>query len=287
MNPVNNLHFYRYTAMGNDMLVIDPRKISFKLTPQNIQHICDRHFGIGADGICYGPLNDMQPFAMEFYNPDGSQAEKSGNGLRIFARYLYDAHYVTRPKSQIAILGQVCDAHVLDETYQAIKMSMGQATFQSGKIPIIGVLRDVIDEDFELNNQSFKITCVNVGNPHCVIFTEALSIDDVKQLGKQIENHPIFPERTNVQWGQVLDEHTIRIEIWERGAGYTLASGTSSCATACAAIANNLCSSPITVHMPGGIATVEVDEQWHIHLTGSVQSIASGYFSDDFLAALE
>lgn len=273
--------------MGNDMLVIDPRQIDFQLTPHNAKQICHRHFGIGADGICFGPLNDKQPYEMRFYNPDGSQAEKSGNGLRIFARYLCDAGYVTEKTFQISIRNQISDVDVLSDDFQTIKMSMGQATFQSNNIPATGASRDIINEALQIDHQMLHMTCINVGNPHCVIFTDALDMETVHQLGAILEHHPMFPQRTNVQWVKVIDDHQIQIEIWERGAGYTLASGTSSCATACAAIANRFCSSPITVHMAGGKAIVEVDEGWNIALTGSVQAIATGAYSPDFLATLD
>lgn len=278
--------FHKYTAMGNDMVVIDPRHIEFALTPHNAQRICDRHYGVGADGICYGPLGDTQPFDMKFFNPDGTQAEKSGNGLRIFARYLCDATVVNDKQFQISIQGQTSDVAVLNDTFTTFKISMGRATFQSDAIPATGSPRDIINETLALDNSSYQITCVNVGNPHCVMFTDKLSITQVKEVGAKLENHLMFPQRTNVQWVQIIDEHHICIEIWERGAGYTLASGTSSCATACAAIANGFCKSPVTVQMVGGTAIVDVDAQWNIALTGTVHAIASGAFSDDFLSTL-
>lgn len=283
---MNKPHFYKYTAMGNDMLVIDPNTIDFQLTEDNIRKICHRNFGIGADGICYGPLTNEQPFAMRFYNPDGSEAGKSGNGLRIFARYLCDANYVTESTFDIAISDQTSHVTVLDEKKQTFKIGMGQATFSSDKIPMIGDVREVVAESLIHDDKTYSITCVNVGNPHCVIFTDKLSVDEVKHIGVQLEVHPSFPERTNVQWVQIIDKHTIRIEIWERGAGYTLASGTSSCATACASIINGYCESPVTVQMAGGLATVDVSKNWQIELVGTVQSVASGCFSHDFLAEL-
>jgi diaminopimelate epimerase len=275
--------FHKYTALGNDMIVIDPKQVNFELTPNAIQKICDRHFGIGADGICHGPLTYTQPFDMQFYNPDGSEAGKSGNGLRIFARYLCDANYVRNKQFQISIDNQISDVYVLDDTRQTLKISMGKATFQSDQIPVTGEIRQVINEPTEIDGINYLFTAVNVGNPHCVLFTDELSLSLVKSIGAKLEVHSQFPQRTNVQWVQIIDEHTIRIEIWERGAGYTLASGTSSCATACAAIVNGYCQSPVTVQMAKGQMTVTVDEQWNIELTGSVQVIATGQFSPDFI----
>ena len=176
---------------------------------------------------------------------------------------------------------------VLDEQKASFKIEMGQATFASDQIPMVGDVRVVVAEPLTVNGDTVHVTCVNVGNPHCVIFTDALSVTDVKRLGAQLERHAAFPERTNVQWVQVIDKHTIRIEIWERGAGYTLASGTSSCATACASIINGYCESPITVQMAGGLAVVDVQDDWQIELTGTVQSVASGVFSPSFLTMFD
>lgn len=283
----NPTHFHRYTAMGNDMLVIDPLCYSINLTTKNVQKICNRHFGIGADGICYGPLNDSQPFEMKFFNPDGTEAEKSGNGLRIFARYLRDADYVTKSEFDIRIANQVSHVKISDTTKNTFQISMGQATFQNDNIPAIGEVRKIVHEPLSIDDTHFRITCVNVGNPHCVIFTDCLDMATVKHWGAILEIHPMFPQRTNVQWVRIKDEHTIQIEIWERGAGYTLASGTSACATACASIVNGYCRSPITVKMAGGEAIVKVDSDWNLELAGSVQSIARGYFSSDFISILE
>jgi len=143
--------------MGNDMLVIDPKLISFELTTDNIRKICHRNFGIGADGICFGPLSDDEPFSMRFYNPDGSEAGKSGNGLRIFARYLCDAGYVTGSSFQIAIMGQVSDVNVLDSGWQSFQIGMGQATFASDEIPMTGLQREVIDEALIYDGETYHI----------------------------------------------------------------------------------------------------------------------------------
>lgn len=282
----NLQQFHKYTAMGNDMLVIDPSQITFDLSPEAVRAICDRHFGIGADGICYGPLSAEQPFAMRFYNPDGTTAEKSGNGLRIFARYLCDASYVDTRNFQIGIHNENSDVTVMDDTFQSIRMTMGRASFITQEIPMSGDYPLAIGVPLQVEGEEFIITCANVGNPHCIIFDQKLSEESVKRYGSLIEHHERFPNRINVQFVKVIDKNTIQIEIWERGAGYTLASGTSSCATACAAIVNEKCQSPITVHMAGGNAVVEVDADWNIQLTGNVLAVGHGYFADDLISSL-
>lgn len=269
------------------MIVLDPSQISFELNANNVRLICNRNFGIGADGICYGPLNAGTPCEMLFFNPDGSQSQKSGNGLRIFARYLWDAGYVTEKIYDIAIQGALSHVSIQDEAAQHIRMTMGKANFTSNMIPALGEIRQIINEPLELDKNVFYITCVNVGNPHCVIFAEEISPEITQKFGEVIEHHSLFPERINVQFVKTIDKHTIQIEIWERGAGYTLASGTSACATASASIINQHCESPITVQMAGGQALVEIDENWNITLTGTVSAVAQGIFAEDFLSLLD
>ena len=274
--------FFKYHALGNDMLVIDPARFEPELTPELIQRLCARHLGIGADGICYGPLpTAAQPLTMRFFNPDGSEAEKSGNGLRIFARYLWDATYVKDFEFTIHINNEAIQVTLADQAATLISTTMGGISFLSQYIPMEGPPREVIGEFLEAGEETVKITAVSVGNPHCIIFHNELS--RIRQLGPLLETHPAFPNRTNVQLVRILDKQTIRIEIWERGAGYTLASGSSATATAVAAIRSGLCQSPATVQMAGGSATVTVDERWQATLTGAVTAVFSGQLAPTFL----
>ncbi len=266
-------NFYKYTALGNDMIVIDPARCAVALSAETIRRICDRHFGVGADGICYGPLPDspLHVPTMRFFNPDGSEAEKSGNGMRIFARYLWDAGYVTTPEFNIGIKNEVVSVRTLHETATEMAIGMGQLIFAWE------------DEEMEFGGQVVRATAVSIGNPHCVIITEELQ--KVHPLGPIIESAPQFPQRTNVQFVEIIDQQTIQIEIWERGAGYTLASGTSTCAAAGTAVKLGYCHSPVTVHMPGGTAVVEIDKNWSINLIGTVAKICDGTFASEFLGA--
>lgn len=265
---------FKYQAMGNDMLVVDPAKFEKVLTPERVRLMCDRHFGIGADGICYGPLTEANgPNAMRFLNPDGTEAEKSGNGLRIFARYLWDADYVDTRSYPITIQNQPILAEVLDDDAHTIALEMGQVSFSR------------IEEVIEVAGNRCRITAVSVGNPHCILFDDDLN--EIKRIGPLLETAPEFPNRTNVQIVRVLDEHTIEIAIWERGAGFTLASGTSASATAGAAIRIGHCQSPVEVRMAGGKATVAIDEDWQVVLTGTVTAVFQGELASDMIAQLE
>ncbi|NJN97325.1 MAG: diaminopimelate epimerase [Anaerolineales bacterium] len=282
-----NAHFYKYQALGNDMVVIDPARFAFPLTPVAIRNICDRHFGLGADGICYGPRpGEPHPRQMRFFNPDGSESGKSGNGLRIFARYLWDQGYVQTPVFEIGIGREVVKVEVKDAAARTLTIAMGRLSFDSRAIPVGGPTREVVNEAVRLAGHDYRITAVTIGNPHCVIFTEEISEAATRTAGPTIEVDALFPERTNVQFARVVDRHTLHLEIWERGAGYTLASGTSACAAAGAAIRTGRGDSPIEVCMAGGMALVEIDPDWQVNLTGPVEAVASGTFAPDLIAKL-
>lgn len=264
-------HLAKYTALGNDMIVIDPAHGPVVMTPENVRLICDRHFGVGADGICYGPLSGNAPFIMRFFNPDGSEAERSGNGLRIFARYLWDAGYVGSPDFVMGMGGDTIPTH-LDPTTGLITLEMG------------GLQLLFADQPLKVGEEMVLATAVTIGNPHCIIFTPEL--DRVHTWGPLIETAPLFPHRTNVQLVNVLDDHTIQIEIWERGAGYTLASGTSASAAAAAAVCTGRCAANrLTVQMAGGHLTVDVLTDG-VRLTGPVTAVFHATFSPDLLAQL-
>lgn len=270
------MQFFKYHALGNDMLVLDPASFKAALTPAAIRLLCHRHYGLGADGICYGPLPGEAIPTMRFFNPDGSEAEKSGNGLRIFARYLWDQGYTDQRQYPIRIGDQISQALLQDEAGQRIRLTMGTLSFQSATVPVSGPAREVVDEALEVAGREYRITAVNIGNPHCVIFDHEVSAAAARAYGPAIEASPHFPNRVNVQFARVIDRHTLQIEIWERGAGYTLASGTSGCAAAGAAIRTGRCASPVTVVMAGGSAEVSIDERGEVSLTGAVTAVAQG-----------
>lgn len=279
--------YVKYHALGNDYIVIDPNKTRLNLTMENIQLICHRNFGIGSDGILYGPILDSGCIKLRILNPDGSEAEKSGNGIRIFSRYLFDQGYINTSSFTLDTLGGEVLVTLLDGKGELIRVDMGTVTFLSESIPVAGISREVVDEVLELEKGSFRITCLSIGNPHCVLPMDIISEELAKELGPVIENHPMFPNRINVQFLKVLDRNNIRIEIWERGAGYTLASGSSSCAAASAAYKLGLVDNQVKVHMSGGVIDINLNTDGHVHMTGTVSSVASGTFSDEMWQRLE
>jgi len=279
---VMSYDFHKYHALGNDYIVIDPNKTELNLTPENVKLICHRHFGIGSDGILYGPILERDIFRLRIFNPDGSEAEKSGNGIRIFTKYLVDAHYVIGKRVFLDTLGGRVGVEVLDEKANWLRVDMGTVTFRSDEIPVSGEPREVVNETLNVGTDSFKMTCLSIGNPHCVIPVEEASEDLVKKIGPLIEHHPLFPNRINMQLLEIVNRSLIKIEIWERGAGYTMASGSSSCAAASAAYRLGLVDSQIKVEMPGGPIDIDIHPDGHVYMTGRVSSVARGEFSEDF-----
>ena len=279
--------FFKYHALGNDYIVMDPGRTKVDLTQKNIQLICHRNFGVGSDGILYGPVLEKGEMILRIFNPDGSEAEKSGNGIRIFSKYLVDEQYVKTRRFQLKTLGGKVDVELLDAKGNLIKVDMGEVTFQSDRIPVGGKPREVIDEVLEIGGKAFRVTCLSIGNPHCVIPCQEISKELALEIGPYVENHSIFPNRINVQLLRVLDRKNIQIEIWERGAGYTLASGSSSCAAASAAYRLKLVDSQLKVHMPGGVIEIDIKENGHVYMTGSVSSVAKGIFSPELWGLFE
>lgn len=278
--------FVKSHGLGNDYIVLNQSEIEFELTEKAIQKICDVHYGIGSDGILLKVPSLKANFGLRILNPDGSEAEKSGNGLRIFAKYLYDYKIANTTVFTIETAGGLVQAEVVEEVNgkaQLIKVDMGKAIFSSPEIPVNYDSPECIDETLHLEYKDFKISCVSVGNPHCVILTDELDEKEVKTFGPQIENNPMFPNRINVQFAKVLSEKEVEIMIWERGAGWTLASGSSSCAVASVMVKKGLMQPNLTVKMPGGNLKIEIDRLWNIRMTGAVREIANGRLSKELL----
>jgi diaminopimelate epimerase len=275
--------FYKYHALGNDYLVLNPSELLGELNAFRIQRICHRHFGVGSDGILLGPLATAEAdFGLRIFNPDGSEAEKSGNGLRIFSRYLWDQGLVKERPFTVMTLGGRVESTVKDEG-RSVTVQMGQVSFDSTRIPVKGAPREVLNETMALEGEKLLFCAVTVGNPHCVVLREEVSEEETRRLGPPIEKDPRFPNRTNVQFMKVLDRSHVRIEIWERGAGYTLASGSSASAAAAVAYRLGLCGRAITVCMPGGELDIRISEDFSIQMTGPVTKIAEGTLSPEML----
>ena len=273
--------FAKYHALGNDYIVVNPADTDFRLTEKSIRQICHRNYGVGSDGILYGPeTGHTETFSVRIFNPDGSEAEKSGNGLRIFSRYLFEKGLVDDQPFEIMTAGGNVRSKVFDGGRKVV-VEMGQVNFESTAIPVDGPPREVIDEQLEVMGETLSFCAATIGNPHCVFPLDEISKEMALRLGPVVESHPLFPNRTNVQFMQVIDRSSIRIEIWERGAGYTLASGSSSCASAAVAYKLGRCDESISVHMPGGSLEVDISPELAVSMTGPVTRICSGYLDSE------
>jgi len=275
------MKFTKYHALGNDYIVIHPANLKNEISQDMIRLICHRNYGVGSDGILLGPLNSQScDFGLKIFNPDGSEAEKSGNGLRIFARSLIDNSFTDKFSFTVETIGGVVSCEVSSDR-RVVKVEMGKVSFNSTIIPVIGPPREVINEVIEIDGYNLKFCAATVGNPHCVVLSEEPSPEIARRYGPKIETDSHFPNRTNVQFMRVLDRSNIKIEIWERGAGYTLASGSSSTAAAAVARKLGICDSDITVHMPGGQIKIQLDDSFIATMTGPVTRVCNGNIADE------
>ncbi len=275
------MKFYKYHALGNDYIVLNPKDVGENLNKSQIKLICHRHYGIGADGILLGPIETSESdFALRIFNPDGSEAEKSGNGLRIFSRYLWDHGFVEEEPFSIHTVGGNVRSRVHQDGHR-VDVEMGRISFMSDQIPVTGEVREVINETISAAGREFVFCAATIGNPHCVIPLERISEKLARRAGPEIEKNSRFPNRINVQFMKILDRGRIRIEIWERGVGYTLASGSSSCASAAVAYKLGLCDQKITVEMPGGELNISISLDFDITMSGSVTKVAEGILSKE------
>ncbi|GJL55394.1 MAG: diaminopimelate epimerase [Nitrospirales bacterium] len=284
-----NNQFFKGHGLGNDYIALDPSSLTFKLTPRIIRTICDRNWGIGSDGILALHPTKKADFGLRIYNPDGSEAEKSGNGLRIFGCYLYATRKTRKRKFSVQTKGGLVQVHLgvngngyVDEA----TVEMGRASFQPIALPCSLRVPELIQQPVKAAGQSLRFMGVSVGNPHCIVFKEkgeAWTREDLLEIGPELETHTIFPKRTNVQLAVPIGPKSISILIWERGAGETQASGSSACAAASAAIRLGLVKSPVTVKAPGGNLEVAIDPQYNITMKGPVAEVARGEFSTPFI----
>jgi diaminopimelate epimerase len=261
-------------GLGNDYLVADPTELPFEVTPERVRALCDRHRGVGSDGLLVlspaaGPA---QTFGLRIFNPDGSEAEKSGNGIRIFARWLVSSGRAAGATFTVQTLGGVVPVTVDGNVVTA---DMGVPRF-----------RDDV-HTLDLDGTPLEVVALDVGNPHCVIFVIALDITNLRIIGPLVERHPAFPSRTNVQFAHVVDRGRVELLIWERGAGETQASGSSACAVVAAAHRLGRVNADVTASMPGGELSIRIDDDEHVWMRGPVEQVASVTLSQELIQRLQ
>ena len=279
--------FVKSHGLGNCYIVIDSDKIDFELTDERVIRICDLHFGVGSNGILLKVPSKIADFGLKIYYTDASIAENCGNGLRIFSKFLHDYGYLSSDKFTVDILGRLIHCEILEKNAAGkaikVRVDMGKANFVAKQVPVNFPKEECINEPVTFGGKEFRINCVSVGNPHCVVFRDELNQEELLKYGPIIETDKMFPNRTNVQFAHVVNRNLVEIKIWERGVGNTLASGSSSCAVASAMRKNNLVDKDVTIRMPGGELQISIDEEWNIKMTGPVEEICSGVFCKEML----
>jgi diaminopimelate epimerase len=260
------LRFAKWHGLGNDYLLVEREELGAPLDPALVRRLCDYHFGVGSDGVLEILRTDGSKAEIVIWNPDGSTAELSGNGTRIAARWL--ARRIGADEVTVAVGEREVTARMRGGL--EVEMDMGPVEVAPS-------------EALDVNGMRLEFTPVSVGNPHAVIARDPAR-EELLRLGPLVENHPRFPERTNVQLVRVDSRRETTAGVWERGAGETLSSGTSACAVAAAAVANGWCDSPVTVHLAGGDLVVALDETMHARLTGSAERIFQGEAAEEWLA---
>lgn len=280
------IEFAKYHGAGNDFIIIDDMKGTLSLEPGQIREMCKRHYGIGADGVIVARPSSKADVYMLFFNPDGSVAEMCGNGIRCFAKFLFDRDVINKNRIEVETKAGIKTVELIFDGPTVIggEVTMGVASFTASDIPttLTDSQQEVIDVPLKLNKGEVIVTCVSVGNPHCVVFVDSVKDAPVTGLGPVIENHKAFPEKTNVEFVQKMEKDHLQVRVWERGAGETLACGTGAVAAAAAACKMGYCAQPVRVDLPGGHLLVEFDSDLVAHLSGSAEHIFNGFLSYEF-----
>ncbi len=250
------MKFTKMHGIGNDYIyfncfeetVENPEELSIRLS--------DRHFGVGGDGIVLIMPSDKADFRMRMFNADGSEGKMCGNATRCIGKYVYDKGLTDKTQITLETLSgiKILDLEVKDGKVEKVTVNMGKANFKADVIPVISESDEVIEKELTVGDRTDKITCVSMGNPHCVIFTQGIDSLELEKIGPGYENHSLFPERINTEFAEYIDPHTLKMRVWERGSGETLACGTGACATVSAAVKTGRCPADefITVKLIGG-----------------------------------
>ena len=266
-------NFEKWQGCGNDFVIIDLRGNGLIDSAEKISRLCDRHFGIGADGVIYVLNSDAAEVRMRIFNADGSEAEMCGNGIRCFAKFVLRG-------TDKKILNVETGAGILTVNLrgESVEVDMGEPILSADKIPVEGYGKNkIIGEPLNVD-ENFKMTCVSMGNPHCVIFVDDVNKIDLPTIGPKIERHEIFPRKVNAEFVQVIGKNKLRMRVWERGSGITYACGTGACATAVAANLNALADKSVEVILDGGTLKIDWRADNHIYMTGAADKVFSGNF---------
>lgn len=273
------LQFTKMQGLGNDYVYVDCTKKKLENASEVAVKVSDRHFGIGSDGLILINASNTADFEMEMYNADGSRGEMCGNGIRCVAKYVYDYGLTDQTHISVETLGGIkyLDLTVEEGRVRQVRVDMGRPMLCPAEIPVIANGESVIDMPIEVDGTEYRMTAVGMGNPHTVVFVEDVDGLEIEQIGPKFEHHPCFPNRVNTEFVKVLDRNIVKMRVWERGSGETLACGTGACAVAVACILNGLTENKVTVQLLGGDLLIEWDrEADKVYMTGPAEVVFDG-----------
>ena len=275
------MKFTKMHGCGNDYVYIDCTENKIENEEQAAIKLSDRHFGIGGDGMILIKKSDIADFEMVMYNADGSRGAMCGNGIRCVAKFVYDHRLTDKTSISIESMGAIkyIDLKVENGVAVGAKVDMGKPNLKASEIPVISENEKAINEPISVDGKAYQMTCVSMGNPHAVIFTDVSPKEiELEKIGPKFESNPVFPDRTNTEFVKVIDRKNIEMRVWERGSGETLACGTGACASAVAAILNGYCDNDVTVHLLGGDLEISWsgDESESVFMTGPAVTVFDG-----------
>mgnify|MGYP002439187454 CR=1 FL=1 len=282
------MKFTKMHGIGNDYVYVDCTKKDLAHTSEIAKYVSDRHFGIGSDGMILIKSSEKADFQMDMYNADGSRGEMCGNGIRCVAKYVYDHHLTDKTEISIDTLAGIKYLKLTVENGKVVKVrvNMGQPILAPDRIPVIAEKEPVVAEPIKVCGKEWKMTCVSMGNPHAIVYMDDIDHLDIEKIGPAFENHVAFPDRVNTEFVEVIDEHTVKMRVWERGSGETLACGTGACAVAVASVLNGHVDgdSPVTVKLLGGDLQIFWNRQENlVYMTGPAATVFDGEIDVSFL----
>lgn len=275
------MKFTKMHGLGNDFIIIDNRSGLNLDYPRLAKNLCRRRFSIGADGILVILNSEKADIRMRVFNSDGSEAEMCGNGIRCFARYIYEKKILSKKSISVETPAGIIKPQIVDNPEDPddllIRVDMGKPALRRNEIPMTGEdTPRVLDEKIEVNGDEFFISAVSMGNPHCIIFVDEITDHLIRHISPLIENHPVFPRKTNVEFARFIEPRHVKVRVWERGAGETLACGTGACAVVIAGIMKKMLDNKVKVSLPGGDLLIEWDKTGNIYMTGPAVEVFSG-----------
>lgn len=275
------MKFTKMHGCGNDYIYVDGAKeiLTPQEKPEVVRCLSDRHFGIGGDGVIFINPSKEADFEMEMYNMDGSRAEMCGNGIRCVAKFVYDKGLTDKTSISVISCGKIkyLTLSIENGKVSTVRVNMGSPILKAKDIPVISDKEEVIGDEIEVAGETYKMTCVSMGNPHAVVFVDEVAGLPLEKIGPLFENHVRFPKRVNTEFVKVLDENTVEMRVWERGTGETLACGTGACATVVACVLNGLTKEQVTVKLLGGNLQIQWDRESNlVYMTGPATTVFEG-----------